>query len=155
MSVFARSEQSWILSCISIMVQDSETQQINSTPKPRTGFMRNDTITDVHQRVQLRSDLTNPYVKFFSFKEVSRNPWLRLFPETKQNPWKYCWNHILILQMSRKHGLFIIIYGSGLQLRGYTLMSSFSKRNHVEGNVFILFSTNIHFGMYLCCRNQT
>lgn len=25
----------------------------------------------------------------------------------------------------------------------------------MEGNVFILFITNIHFDMYLCCRNQT
>ena len=34
-----------------------------STPEPRTGFMKNGTVTHMHQRVQLRSDLTNPYVK--------------------------------------------------------------------------------------------
>ena len=33
-----------------------------STPKPRTGFMKNVTVMDVHQRVQLCSDLTNPYM---------------------------------------------------------------------------------------------
>ena len=143
MPVFVRSEQSWILSCISTMapffinhfqgstvericcdsesstnakekhrcdgevhvllyrlrrfsaasVQDSETQQINSTLKPRTGFMKNGTITNMHQRVQLRSDLTNPYVKLFSFKKSIRNPRLSLFPETKQNHICRClWN---------------------------------------------------------------
>ena len=40
--------------------------------------MKNDTITNMHQRVQLRSELTAPYVKFFSFEEESRHPWLRL-----------------------------------------------------------------------------
>ena len=51
-----------------------------STPEPRTGFMKNTTVTDVHQRVQLRSNLTNPYVKFFSFKRSIPNPCLHLFP---------------------------------------------------------------------------
>ena len=40
--------------------------------------MKNDTITNMHQRVQLRLDLTAPYVKFFSFEEESRHPWLCL-----------------------------------------------------------------------------
>ena len=53
-----------------------------SLPGFRKGFMKNITITNMHQRVQLRSDLTNPYVKLFSFKKSIRNPRLSLFPET-------------------------------------------------------------------------
>ena len=113
MSVFVRSEQSWILLCTSTMVIffinlfqgsgvericcDSESSanaeekhrqmvekygvsyfsivcddfllhmymirkhnRLISTPGPRTGFMKNSTITNMHQRTQLRSDLTNP-----------------------------------------------------------------------------------------------
>ena len=40
--------------------------------------MKNGTIMNMHQRVQLRLDLTAPYVKSFSFEEESWHPWLRL-----------------------------------------------------------------------------
>ena len=52
-----------------------------SAPKPRTGSMKNGTVTDMHQRVQLWSDLTNPYVKLSGFKRSIPNPRLRPFPD--------------------------------------------------------------------------
>ena len=43
----------------SALAEDSESQQILSTPEPRKRFMKNITIVDVHERIQLCSDLTN------------------------------------------------------------------------------------------------
>ena len=64
--------------------------------------------------------------------------------------WKYCSNHILILQMSRKHGLFIIIYGSGLQLRGYTLILALLARG-ITWKVMCLFYLLLIFILACIC----
>ena len=51
-----------------------------SLPGFRKGFMKNDTIANMHQSVQLSSDRTNPYVKLFSFKISTPNPRHDFFP---------------------------------------------------------------------------